>query len=195
MTNVGIFLPEIKVSAQAKPSSAYSDFGWFGFNCPEDDPNYVNTITADTAPDCDKTGPDCFWKGIHWMQLHKKMVEKYGKAQGDLKWSNAWSSCRGISGAFGHELSIANNDEVFKFYVMAQGLNKVNNDLKTIYGTAALQQAVVDTGAAAVQTVTNLAQTAASTTDSANTLAKWLPYLVVAALAVAAFIFYKIQTK
>lgn len=161
---------------------------FLGINCPTD-----YTITADTKPDCDEFGPDCYWEGKHWVKLHQEKVKKYGKKTADEQWAAAWNSCRGLSGAFGHELSIANNDLAFRTYIAEQGLNKSVPDLAFIAGTAKAADVVVSTAGNLAEVVQNTTKAAANTAGSVSTIAKWLPWIALAAAALLAYILFANQ--
>lgn len=47
-------------------------------------------ITADSKPEYDKWGPDNHWSCDDWVNWHKAMVAKFGEAEADLRWRNAW---------------------------------------------------------------------------------------------------------
>lgn len=155
-----------------------------GINCPEEDANYINTITADQAPDYDQYGPDCYWEGKHWVRSHQLKVAKYGKTIADQKFAADWQK----RSAFGHELWIANNDVEFRNYVVAQGLNKTVPDLAMIQGTGQAVQTAVDVAGSAADVVKNAADAAVNATDAANTLISWLPWIVLGAIAVVGYL-------
>lgn len=159
---------------------------FMGFGCPKD-----YAITADTTPDCDRIGFDCFWEGKHWITLHQEKVKKYGKAKADIDWATEWMKCRGVMGAFGHELFIANNDMAFRNYVNAHGLTQTVSDLKMITTTGKVGDAVVNTTGNAAQLVSNLSDTAADTSAATDKLAKWFPYIVLAGVLLIGFLIYK----
>lgn len=154
--------------------SKYNSF--LGISCPKD---YV--IDADTEPDCDQWGPDCFWEAKHWIKLHEEKVKKYGKVQADISWAAAWSKCRGIGGAFGHELWLVNNDPEFIRFVMAQKLYLVSPDLAFIKA----QDDTVKTASEVAGNVADILQSTASaantTVNAADTLIQFLPWVVLAA--------------
>ena len=150
---------------------------FLGLGCPEDDANYINTITADTTPDLDQYGPDCYWEGKHWVRWYNLNKARDGKAAADTKFAAEWQK----RSAFGHELTIANSDVEFRNMVVAEGLNQTVPDLAMIKGTAAAAQTAVNVAGSAATTVENIAATAATTANAANTLASWLPWIVLGA--------------
>jgi len=77
----------------------------------------LNPITADSVPDFDDWGPDTYWECADWVTWHKAMVAKYGKAQADYTFGQAWQQ----RSAFGHELTCSLFDASFISYFKSQG--------------------------------------------------------------------------
>lgn len=166
--------------------NSMSNFGWFGLNCPEDDPAYIDTITANTNPDYDNTGPDCYWEGKHWVRWYQKLKEKYGKEEADIMFSAAWQK----RGPFGHELWIANNDMEFRNMVVAEGLNKTVTDLKIIQGTSQIVDTAGNVAGNVADIVESAATGAANTADAVSTVTQWLPWIAVGTLLLLGYLMY-----
>lgn len=173
-----------------KAGLAHSYSGFLGFNCPEDDVNYINTITANTTPDLDKYGPDCFWEGKHWVRWYNLNKSANGKAAADIKFSAEWQKRQG----FGHELTIASSDVEFRNMVVAEGLNNTVPDLSMIQATGNAAQTVIDVAGSAADAIKNVAAAGANATDAAATLITWLPLLVLGAAILVGFIMWNKKT-
>ena len=154
--------------------------------CPEDEPNYINTITANTNPDLDKWGPDCMWEGKHWVRWHQVNVAANGKQKADEKFAFEWQK----RSAFGHELWIANNDVEFRTYAIAQGLNKTVPDLKMIEVTGKIPETITNVGVSALDVVSNLAKAGENTTEAVSTIASWLPWIVLAGMVLVGYLMF-----
>lgn len=161
---------------------------FLGINCP------TPVITADSVPELDGWGPDCYWEGKHWVEWFYALKNKYGLLNATTKFSQEWQK----RSAFGHELWIANNDVAFRTMVSAEGLNKIVPDLAMIESTGNIGNNAANVVSSAGATVSNLADAIANTANAANTtvsaidkFVSWLPYLAVAALLVVAYLMFE----
>lgn len=153
-------------------SSGTSSF--LGVGCPTD-----YGITAQSAPDYDKWGPDCAWSADNWITWHKLMVADHGKEAADSHWVAAYDQA-----SYGSkEIGYSTGNTAFKQYVKAQGLDKKSTILSKVYraevGIDSALEPVKNVGGA----ITNITAGAESAAKSADTLAKWFPYIVLAGVA------------
>jgi len=164
---------------------SYSNFGWFGLSCPD-----KYNITSGSTPDYDKWGPDCRWSAQDWMQWHRAMVQDLGKQEADNRFAVAYDK----SSYGSAEIGYSTGNPAFKAYVLAEGLDKKSSILSKVYKA---EQALTNIGEPirnVGEAIGNVTKTAASATDSANTLATWIPWIVLGAGLLMAYIFYKNQS-
>ena len=157
-----------------------SNFGWFGLNCPT---NY--NVTADSTPDYDVWGPDsCHWSAQDWINFHKAKVTKYGKATADSQWATAYDkSSYGAS-----EISFSTGNPEFKAYVLSQGLQNKSTILSKVYKAETAVNNLGEPVRNIGEAINNATETVAQTTKSASTIASWLPWVVLAAVAVVGYL-------
>lgn len=157
-----------------------SNFGWFGLNCPAD-----YKVTAASTPDYDVWGPDgCKWSAQDWINWHKAMVTAYGKPTADDKWAMAYDkSSYGAS-----EIGYSTGNPDFKEYVLAQNLQKKSTILSKVYKAEGTLNALGEPIRNVGQTITNITETAANTAGAASQIASWLPWIVVGAMAIVAYL-------
>lgn len=174
---------EISIIEKRSMPSQYSNL--FGIGCE------AYNVTAESEPDLDGWGPDCYWEGEHWIKWHKLNVDKYGKAKADEKFQQWWSK----RSVFGHELWIANNDGAFRAYIKQQGLDKSVPDLAFMAAqdvawdkVGNIAGSVANTADNIVKTADNASAAAANTAGSVSTVAKWLPWIALAGVAIIAYL-------
>lgn len=176
----GVGLPFGRVKTQRRYE------GFLGIGCPA-----IYNITADTTPDLDRWGPDCYWEGKDWVKWYNAVKQKYGKAEADNRFSNEW----GKRGAFGHELWIANNDKAFREMVVAEGLNQTVPDLKLIGITGGAVDKVVQTGGNVINSAGNVISDVATGiekgTGSLGDIITWLPWIALGAAALIGFLWIR----
>lgn len=162
--------------------SGFSNFGWFGLNCPD---TYV--ITPTSQPDYDKWGPDgCHWSAEDWIMFHKVLVADKGKEAADSIWASYYD--KSTWGAA--EISFSTNNPSFKTYMLNNGLQNKSSILSRIYKAEtaidALGQPIRNVG----EIITNTTQAAANTAGAASQIAEWLPYIALAALTLIALLIW-----
>lgn len=159
--------------------------GFLGVGCPQD-----YGITAQSTPDYDQWGPDCSWEAKDWMAWHKALVANGTKDMADSVWGAAFDKVTYL----GHETFFAAKNPEFKQYVINSGLVGKSQVLTQIskaekWGDA-VQAGITDPLKNTSQILTNLTQAGADTSKSAGTIAKMLPWLVLAGAVLIGFIIW-----
>jgi hypothetical protein len=188
-TNIGLGeYTAIELRALRLPTNRFS--GFLGFGCPS---SY--NVTADSQPQHDGWGPDCYWDCVDWVNWHKQLVLKYGKEKADDLWATEFDK----SSYGSHEISCSTGNQSFKDYAQLMGLDKKSTILTKVYRAESDYNTVVaqpfknisnalDSSTAAAA---NAAKGAEKGTESAANVLSWLPYVLVAgAVLVIGFIVY-----
>lgn len=149
--------------------------GFLGIGCPAD-----YGVTAQSVPDYDKWGPDCAWGANEWVNWHKALLTAGPKALADATWGSAFDKVTYL----GSETFFAAKNPAFKKYVIENGLQNSSQILSQLskaekWGDA-VQTGVTEPVKNVSSVLTNLTSAAASTSKSADTVAKMLPWILLA---------------
>lgn len=127
-------------------------------------PEGTYTITADSQPDYDGWGYDKYWGAQHWMSWHAAMKLKYGKAEADNRFVNAWIGGQSY-GAAQNDWLIFNSS--FRAWANAENLREKMNG------------SIIDSAANLVDNVaTSAANAVENTGDATENLSKVLKWVV-----------------
>lgn len=159
-------------------NSSVSNFSFFKSCKP-----YI--ITADSEPDYDEWGPDCFWGCSEWIQWHKAQKAKYGKAAADANFSAAWSK----NGWGSAPLDCRTFNSEFRNYMRTEKL------LDAAIGNAAIVRPigaasdVLKDASEVITTVSSQTKNAAENAGNlVNNVLKWLPWVGLFVVGVVIYI-------
>lgn len=147
-------------------------------SCPEDDPNYIANITANSNPDCGEAYATCYWDTPHWIAWWNAIYAANGNDQdaANATWLTGFENCRS---PFDHERNIAANDQTFISFIKSKGIDKISTDLQMIMGEDAVSQTVGN----ALNAVNNAAKSANNFTASFAAVMKYLPWIALGVVA------------
>lgn len=163
-----------------------------GAGLPNNTGQVFGGISADSEPDADGWGFDTYWDCSDWINYHKALVSKYGTADGTTRWAKAFDDAAGY---LGHEINCASKNDDFKAYIAANGLDKASTKLSQLgraisFGDA-LHAPVANLGAA----FNNVTAGIKNATASTATIATFLPWILLAAGLLMAWLYFSSNTQ